>query len=333
MVKSREKTTVSFVVSGIVLLVLCLLSLRLGAADMSWHEFFDAVSDVYRKTPGGVIIYSVRLPRMLSGVVAGMGLGISGAVIQALTGNKMASPNLLGVNAGAGFGVILLLYCFPSLFALVPFSALAGAFLSTLFIATVSGKIGMTRGTVILVGLAFSSILSSGISLMSLLDADVLVSYNAFSIGSLSGVMLSDLYIPLALIVASFVVSLVISDKLDILSLGDKVSLSLGVNVPLIRILSMLIASACAAAAVSFAGLLGFVGLMSPHIARVFFPERSRYTIIASAVIGSMLVTLSDLIGRTLFAPSELPAGIFLSLVGAPFFLVLLISGRGKHNA
>lgn len=332
MANNKRKNTISFISFGIVLFVLCLLSLRFGSADIPTRDFFRALCDYDGKTRFGIIIYSIRLPRMLAGIIAGMGLGMSGAVLQTLTGNKMASPNLIGVNSGAGFAVILSLSLFPSLFAAVPFFALAGAFLSALFIIAVSKKIGMTNGTVILVGLAFSSVLSAGISLMSLIDSDVLVSYNAFSIGSLSGVALKDLYVPAVMIALSFAICIALSEKLDILTLGDSAARSLGVNVTQTRILSLLIASACAAAAVSFAGLLGFVGLMSPHIARHFLSCRAKYIFISSSLIGAILVTAADLAGRVVFAPSELPAGIFMALVGAPFFLCLLITGRRKFN-
>lgn len=333
MTKTRQKKRISFVILGVVLFVLCLLSLRIGSAKMTWHEFFSALSDIKKQTPFGVILYSVRLPRIVGAIISGAGLGMSGAILQTITGNKMASPNIVGVNSGAGFAVIVSLALFPSLFTFTPFFAMIGAFVSTLFIVGLSKRIGMTRNTVILVGLAFSSILSAGISLVTLLDSDVLVSYNAFSIGSLSGVSFDDLYIPFFMVVLSLIIGLVMAEKLDILTLGDSAAQSLGINVDKTRMICMLIASVCASAAVSFAGLLGFVGLMAPHIARVFFPERTKYIIPSSAIIGAVLVVLSDLIGRTLFSPSELPAGIFMALSGAPFFLFLLIAGRRNHNA
>ncbi|MBE6680796.1 MAG: iron ABC transporter permease [Ruminococcaceae bacterium] len=331
--ESSRRNLKNTILCGIVLLVLCLLSLRLGSAKMTWQEFFRALSDTNKQTPFGVILYSVRLPRIAGAIISGAGLGMSGAILQTIVGNKMASPNLVGVNSGAGFAVIVSLSLFPSLFAFTPFFAMVGAFVATLFIIGLSKKIGMTRNTVILVGLALSSILSAGISLVTLLDSDILVSYNAFSIGSLSSVSFDDLYIPFFMVVLSLITGLIMADKLDILTLGDSTAHSLGINVNRTRMICMLVASACASAAVSFAGLLGFVGLMAPHIARFFFDERAKHMIPSSAVIGAVLVVISDLMGRTLFSPSELPAGIFLALSGAPFFLLLLIAGRRNHNA
>lgn len=328
-----RKTTITLTILGIVLLVLCLLSLRLGSAKLSWSEFLAAICDTKKETPLGVILYSVRLPRVFSGIVSGVGLSLSGAILQCVTGNKMASPNLIGVSSGAGFGVILSLLVMPKLFALVPLFAFVGAFLSTLFIVTISRKIGMTRGTVVLVGLAFSAILSAGISFISLIDTDVLVSYNAFSIGSLSGVNFDELVLPFVMTVIVFIISMVLSGKMDLLCLGDSVATGLGLNVSRVRMIAILLASASAASAVSFAGLLGFVGLMSPHIARAFIKDNMKYLLPASALIGSVLVVGADLIGRAAFAPGEMPVGIFMALLGAPFFLCLLLFKGGKGNA
>ena len=330
MVKNK-KNILSLSILGIVLVVLCLLSIRFGSAKMTSGEFLLSLSDFRMKTPQGIILYSIRLPRMLGAVVAGMGLGMSGAILQTVTGNRMASPNLAGVNSGAGFGVIVCLSLFPNLFVFVPVFAFAGAFISTLVIAAISKKIGMTKGTLILVGLAFSSILSAGISLISLIDTDALVSYNFFSIGSLSGVKMQELIFPAFMVAVCLVASLIISRRIDILSLGDVTAHSLGISVSGTRITALIIASACASSVVSFAGLLGFAGLMAPHIARRFVSHGTRMLVPASALTGACIVSFADILGRVLFAPSEIPVGILMALTGAPFFLWILVM-KGERN-
>ncbi len=331
--KQRNKSTKLFFISGgIVLVALCLLSLRCGSVYIPLSDFFTALFGK-TSTPYGVIIHSVRIPEMLAAVLAGTGLGISGHILQSITDNKMASPNLIGVSQGAGFGVIVLLYFFPSLYVLTPLFAFGGAFLSTLVIIALSRKIGLTTASVILVGLAFSSVLTAGISLISLLDSDVLVSYNGFSIGSLSNIPLKQLTIPFIMISVCFVLSAAMSKKCDMLLLGDEVASALGEKPSSIRVIFMLIASMCSGAVVSFAGLLGFVGLMSPHIARVFVKENSRTLLPASALTGSCLVLLSNLLSKVLFSPSNIPVGIVLSSFGALFFLGILLFRGGKGNA
>ena len=278
-----------------------------------------------------VIIYSLRLPRIIAGIVAGAGLGVSGVLLQCVTGNKMASPGLIGVNSGAGFAVILALTVgIP--YVMLPVASFSGAFLATLAIIAIAGRMGMTKNTVVLSGIAFSAILSAGISLLSLLDSDVLVSYNAFSVGSLAGAEVKNLVLPAVLVTLAVVVSCFFSSKLNILTLGAPLASSLGVNVRFMRIFSMLIASVLAGAAVSAVGLLGFVGLMSPHIARALVGPDARRLIPFTALVGADLVIAADLCGRVIFAPGEMPVGVLMALLGAPFFLAILLKG-GHRDA
>ena len=299
------------------LIALCLLSIRLGSVFLDTRSFIAALLRRDGYSAQSTIIYTLRMPRILSGILAGAGLGLSGVLLQGVTDNKMASPGLIGVNSGAGFAVILALSMpfFP--IKLIPIAAFLGAFLATLAIIAIAGRMGMTKNTVILSGIAFSAILSAGISLLSLLDADVLVNYNAFSVGSLAG---SEA------LAASFFAA----RRINLLSLGAPIATSLGVNVKILRIFCMLIASAAAGAAVSAVGLLGFVGLMSPHIARTLVGADARKLIPAAALIGADLVLAADLCARVIFAPGEMPVGVLMALLGAPFFLAILL--RGGHR-
>jgi len=330
--KTPRQSPMYFITSGIVLFALCLLSLRLGSVYIPWRDFFTAVF-VKDNSTYSLIIHSMRIPETAGALLAGAGLGISGLLLQRVTDNKMASPNLIGVSQGAGFGVMVLLYFFPSLYRVTPVFAFCGAFISVLLITALSRKIGLTRSGVVLVGLAFGSVLSAGISFISMLDSDVLVSYNAFSVGSLSNVPLKQLFVPFVMIMCCFITAMLISEKCDLMMLGDNVASSLGVRVSRTRILLMLLAGLSSGAVVSFAGLLGFVGLMSPHIARFFVKENFKVLLPASAVTGSGLVLLSHIVSKIAFAPSNVPVGIVLSAGGAVFFLVILLLKGDKGNA
>ena len=184
---------------------------------------------------------------------------------------------------------------------------------------------------IVLIGIAVTTVFNAAISFLSLLDEGVLAQYNHFTVGSLKGVRLEELILPAVLIFAAFLGSLAIGHSLGTLCLGDAAAAALGVRVKALRIGALALAAACAAAVVSFAGLLGFVGLMVPHISRALVGPRPRKLLIASALVGGVLVVLADLLGRVLAAPSELPVGILLSLVGGPYFLILLI--RRKRHA
>lgn len=317
-----------FLILLAVLLAAGLLSLRYGSSEMGWGEFWGGLLRRQGCETQTAILYLLRVPRLLEGVLAGMGLSVSGVLLQAVTGNELASPNIIGVNAGAGFFVILLLTLFPAAFAVLPFAAFAGAFLTTLLIVSIAGRIGSSRTTVILAGIACTAMLNAGISFLSLLDTDVLVSYNAFSIGGFTGTQPSRLIVPAALILAGLAAALAAAPRIDLLCLGDSMALSLGVQVRRLRMFCLVAASATAAAVVSFAGLLGFVGLVVPHIARKLAGSRLRPLLLVSALAGAALVILADWLGRVLFAPSELPVGIVMALVGAPFFFFLLLKKR-----
>lgn len=305
--------------------------MRFGSVFIDTRSFFSALflNDDFRAQ--SVIIYSLRLPRVLTGIVAGAGLGVSGVLLQCVTGNKMASPGLIGVNSGAGFAVILALTVgIP--YVLLPFVSFLGAFFATLAIIAIAGRMGMTKNTVVLSGIAFSAILSAGISLLSLLDSDVLVSYNAFSVGSLAGAELKNIILPAILVLLAITVSSIFASRLNILTLGAPIASSLGVNVKYMRIISMLLASVAAGAAVSAVGLLGFVGLMSPHIARALVGPDARRLVPFTALVGADLVLAADLCGRVIFAPGEMPVGVLMALLGAPFFLAILLKG-GQRDA
>ena len=314
------------------LIALFLSSIRLGSVPLDTKSFFSALLRLDGYSTERAIIYTLRLPRTLAGLLAGAGLGVSGVLLQSVTDNKMASPGLIGVNSGAGFAVILALSLpfFP--IKLIPLAAFSGAFLATLAIIAIAGRMGMTKNTVILSGIAFSAILSAGISLLSLIDADVLVSYNAFSVGSLAGAELSELLLPTILIISSLTAAIFAARKINLLSLGAPIASSLGVKVRELRVLCMLLASASAGAAVSVVGLLGFVGLMSPHIARTLVGADARRLIPAAALVGADLVLAADLCGRVIFAPGEMPVGVLMALLGAPFFLGILLKG-GHRDA
>lgn len=326
----KAKRSVVFITLGVLLAVLCLLSLRYGSVYLSFSEFWGAV---LRKNGYGVqsvILYNLRLPRVLAGLISGGALAVSGVLLQGVTGNKMASPGLIGVNSGAGFAVILALTLAAVPISVIPIVAFGGAFLATLAIIAIAGRMGMTKNTVVLSGMAFSAILSAGISLLSLLDSDVLVSYNAFSVGSLAGVAPESLIMPAVLTVLAIGASMAAARKIDLLALGAPIASSLGVNVRALRIFCMLTASALAGAAVSVVGLLGFVGLMAPHIARALVGADNSRLIPAAALVGADLVLAADLCGRVLFSPGEMAVGVLMALLGAPFFLVILL--RTEHR-
>ena len=294
-----------------------------GSAPLSLSEL--AAGEGVART----ILLGVRLPRVIAGLLAGVGLSTSGVLLQTVTANDLASPNIIGINSGAGLAVILMLTLAPKAGALLPVGAFCGAFGAALVILAAGSRLGSSRSGILLIGIAITTLLNAVISFLSLLDEGILAQYNHFTVGSLRGIHTGELAVPGLIIFAGFSAALALSGRLRVLSLGDAAASALGVRVRLLRVAALGCAAACAAAVVSFAGLLGFVGLVVPHMAKTLVGEDPRRLLPAAALTGGSLVILADLLGRTLFAPSELPVGILMSLVGAPYFLILLIRRNG----
>ena len=330
--KTREKNGYFGVFAALLaaLIFSFVLALLLGSAELTVSELAAGLAT--GEGIAGVIVRQVRLPRVLAALLAGVGLSVSGVLLQGVTGNGLASPNVIGVNAGAGLAAIAVLAFLPGASAAMPLAAFVGAFAATLAIVFTAGRIGMSKTTVVLAGMALTTVLNAGISFIALLDADVAGAYRYFSVGTLSGVQLTHLLLPGVMIAVSLGLSLLLAQRLNVLCLGDAAACSLGVRVKSLRVTALLCASAAAAAVVSFAGLLGFVGLIVPHVARRLVGGEMRRALIAASLAGGTLVLLADMLGRTLFAPTELPVGIVMALIGAPFFLALLLR-KGVHHA
>ncbi len=329
--QSKRRNAVVFGGALFLLISLMLLSLRFGSTYLPTREFFGGLLRQKEYQRAAVILYAVRLPRMLAGVFAGGGLALSGTLLQRVTDNPLAAPNILGINAGAGFFVILCLSLFPAHSALLPLAAFFGAMLAALGILTISQRAGLDKIAVMLCGVAFSALFGAGISFLSVLDTDALTSYADFSVGGLASVSMEALYLPMPIIGLCLAGAWMLSRKLQLFCLGDSLASSLGVSVKRVRLTALILAAASAAAAVSFAGLLGFVGLLVPHVCRRLTKNDARREILLSPMSGAILLLAADLAGRLVFSPTEVPVGIFTALLGVPFFLALLI--RRKRHA
>lgn len=308
--------------------LLCLGAVLLGVATLGLCLGSTSLWSLDSRM-AGLILLQIRLPRVAAGILAGVGLSASGVLLQCVTANPMAGPNIIGINSGAGLGTIVMLSLFPAAGGWLSGGAFAGAFAAALVIVAISGRLGSSRTVIVLIGIAVTTLLNAAISFLSLLDEDVLAEYNHFTLGSLKGAAPGQLIVPGVLILGCFVVAMVMAPRLKILCLGDSTAAALGVRVKRLRLAAMACAAGCAAAVVSFAGLLGFVGLVVPHIAQRLVGQDPGKMLPTAALTGGIVVVLADLLGRTLAAPSELPVGILMSVVGAPYFLLLLVRRRG----
>ncbi len=300
-----------------------LLSLRLGALKLSLTQILDTL---WNQT-GGIryqILYNIRLPRILAGALVGAGLAVSGAILQGVMRNPLAAPGIIGVSSGGGLAGILVMLAFPQYSVLLVPAAFLGALVTALLVYLLAWKHGVNPVRLILAGVAVAVMLGAISSAVLLFNAEKAGGVLDFTIGSLTARSWKHLHFSAWYLLAGLGLSCLFSEKLNILALGDEVARGLGLQVERVRFVSIALAALLAAAAVSVAGLLGFVGLIAPHIVRIVIGSDNRFLLPCSALFGAFLVTACDTAGRLVIEPSELPAGIIMALLGPPFFLWLL---------
>lgn len=327
--KSIQKRTaaapVVLSILGIAVVVSAIAGLCLGTQPYTLRELWQAVRTQGEQDPVWRVIAYVRLPRMLGGLFSGAALAVAGVLLQAVLNNAMASPNVIGVNAGAGFFALGAMVVAPAVPGATQFASFLGALGCSMLVYLLAWRAGLSRTTLVLAGLAVSGMLTAGINTLKLLWPEIVASSPGFLTGGLSGVTMKMLAAALPYFLIGMLMALFLSVDLNVLCLGEESATGLGLHVTRTRFLGILAAALLAGAAVSFAGLLSFVGLLAPHIARRLVGTDHRVLVPASALLGAAFVVVCDIAARLLFAPFELPVGILLSLIGGPFFLSLLL--------
>lgn len=307
-----------------VLVITFFLSVGYGAVPISPKEIVEALIHGEDSGVNYQIIFNIRLPRTIVAMLVGMALALSGAILQGIMGNSLATPNIIGVSSGAGLTALSILILFPTHYYLVPLGAFIGAFLATMFIYALAWKEGVLPARLILAGVAVNSIFGAGNNILISLFPDRLAGAVSFMVGGLSGSNWKDVKMVFPYILVGVALTLLLSEKLNILVLGDEVATGLGLEVEKTRFIFIIISSIMAGSAVSVAGLLGFVGLIVPHMTRMFVGTDHKYVFPTAILLGSIIVMGCDLLARVLFAPKEIAVGIIMSIIGGPFFLYLL---------
>ncbi|AOF92753.1 iron chelate uptake ABC transporter family permease subunit [Sinorhizobium sp. RAC02] len=281
-----------------------------------------------------VVIRDYRLPRTLLGLLAGAAFGVSGALIQAMTRNPLADPGILGVNAGAAFGMILAVWLLDLQSA---WSSLGFAFLGALVITAAvyaigaSGRSGASPLRLVLAGVALSAVLGGVGSAIALLDPDVFEGMRHWSIGALAGRDMGIVAMVTPFILAGLTIGLAVAPPLNAIGLGDDLARAFGVGIGRLRLLVILAVTLLAGAATAAVGPIGFVGLMVPHAVRWFTGPDQRRIIPATMLFAPILLLAADIAGRLVLFPDELEAGIVTAALGAPV-LILLARRTGAHG-
>ncbi|NCD08915.1 MAG: iron ABC transporter permease [Negativicutes bacterium] len=301
----------------------------MGTLRFSIYDISAALVNNGNDTIASHVLHNIRLPRILLAALVGFNLAVAGALLQGILRNPLASPQIIGVNSGAAFGAIIIMTLFPQNMALVPLAAFAGAICTTGAIYGLTVKRNFNAvSTIVLAGIAVSALLSALTSGMMFLYSDVLEITYSWLLGGLSGRTWQyfQLIIPYTLLGGCLAIYM--SPRMNLFVLGEEVGASLGLAIERCRFLVLLCASVLAGSAVAAAGTIGFVGLIAPHIARLLVGNDYRYLTVFSGVLGALLLVVADTMARVIFLPLEIPTGVITAVIGAPFFLWLLLDKR-----
>ncbi|RAH38498.1 iron ABC transporter permease [Halomonas sp. SL1] len=329
--KSRaSRHAIVLALLGLALLASVGLSLTLGSFPTAFDEVVHALM-APRHSDIAFIVWELRLPRLLLAVLVGAALAVAGAILQGIVRNPLASPDVIGITSGAALAAVAFLALIGAGLDRhwLPASALGGALLSALLVFSLAWRRGLSPSRMVLVGIGLSAAMGAMTTLLIVISDDsAAMGAYVWLTGSLYAAQWPDVMGLLPWLLVAVPLCLTQSRHMDAMALGDHVALGLGVNLLRSRLLLMACSVALAGAAVAFAGGLSFVGLIAPHIAARLVGRGFARLAPVAALIGALIVLYADLLGRVAFLPKDLPAGIFVSGVGAPFFVYLLYRSR-----
>lgn len=323
-----------------------LLALALGSVALALAILTSICQGVAAFSPGEVlqilleggaseyynILYHIRLPRLITGVLTGINLALAGCILQGILRNPLADPGIIGVSAGAGLAAMVVMIVFPDSTSLVPLVAFIGAMASVALVFSLAWENGVQPLRMVLAGVAVAAFFGGAMTALMVFYSDRVQGTVNWMAGGFAGRSWSHVHMVLPYTLLGLAGTFLGSRWLNALQMGEDTARSLGVRVERVRLCLLILAALLAASAVSAAGMLGFVGLVIPHMVRLVTGSDFDYLLPASALWGAALVAGADVAARVAFAPIEIPVGVFMSFIGAPFFLYLLKKGmKGRH--
>ena len=345
--KRKRKNRLVIIALAVLVLVLAAVCLFVGSSNMS---LTDALKALFGKGTAAQnrIVRNIRLPRVLAALIAGAGLSVAGLIMQTCLNNTMASPSTLGVSNAAVFGANLSIIAFSGGFLATgsnaanfaaganPFAtglmAFFFAMLSVLLILGLCTIRSFSPNVVVLAGIAIGSVWTAATTVLQFYATDVGLSAAViWNFGDLGRATYQTDWIMLAVVVAGLIFFMIMSWKYNALLSGEATAKTMGIPVAGLRFASLLVASVITAVCVSFLGVIGFVGMICPHVIKKLLGQDHRVSIPASALCGSVLLLLADTLSRSLGSGSALPVGAITSLLGAPFFIMIIFSGKEKR--
>ncbi|WP_144510786.1 iron ABC transporter permease [Bacillus sp. FJAT-22090] len=329
LLKSNGQKVFGLLIASFLLLLLMCASIIYGYTDTTWGMILDA----FQNNNGSnehIIIKTVRLPRSLIAAVVGSSLAISGVLMQTLTKNPLASPGIFGVNAGAGFAVVIAVTLFSvgnlQAFTWISFLGAAVAAIAVYMIGS-TGREGLTPMKLTLAGAAISAMFASFTQGFLVINEAAFEQVLFWLAGSIEGRKMEILTTVLPYLVIGWIGSLIIASKMNVLSMGEDVAKGLGVNTGLLKIIVAVIVILLAGGSVAIAGPIGFIGIVIPHITRSIIGIDHRWLIPFSGILGGILLLTADILARYIIMPQEVPVGVMTAIIGTPFFIYIARKG------
>ncbi|MFF2890804.1 FecCD family ABC transporter permease [Paenibacillus sp. NPDC057967] len=328
MVKKGRNKTGLIVIVGIVLAIAILAAIGIGSVRFSPLESLMTLigqGDARSNT----ILWDIRIPRVLLALIIGANLAASGALLQAVMLNPLADPGLTGVSSGAAVAALFIMLVVPGYSSFIPIAAIIGGGFAAVMVYAMAWKRvgGFTPIRIILSGVAINAVFGGVIGLLSILYSDRLPAALQWLNGSLNGKGMGDVMVILPYSIVGWIAALFCVRKANVLRLGEQTAHHLGQNMNQVRFVLSLVAVYLAAVSVSTVGLVGFVGLVVPHIARLLIGSDYRFSLPLGLMLGAIVLLVADTAGRALFSPLQIPAGIIMAIAGGPYFLYLMRRG------
>lgn len=317
---TKKKYMIRYSIVFILLILSTLFSLCVGSVIVNPIE---AIQGIF--TQDNFILNEYRIPRTLLGLIIGCSLAISGAVIQGVVRNPLASPDVIGISKGASLAAVIIIMLFPSApLAVLPIGSFFGALIISLILSFLISKFDVKGSNLALIGLAIGAICTAIVQFLLIRNPMDANNALVWLTGSLYGHNISNFLSIVPWFVITLPIILILSHQLDILGLGDNVALALGARVKLLKMVLLILSVMLAGASIAVVGGISFLGLISPHIARQLVGHKNMHVVIMSGFIGAILLTFGDGLARGIHPPLDIPVGVIIAIIGAPYFLFLL---------
>lgn len=320
----------AFLIIFTLLVIMIVVAISVGSVSVPLDQVIDSILN---GTGGsGGIIRDIRIPRVIMGVLVGANLAVAGVLLQGVMANPLADPGITGISSGASVVVMLVMLYFPGASASIPFYGFIGSMVACMLIYLLAWKNGISAIRIILAGVAVNAMLGGVTSMISILNSENLTGVLSWLNGNLGKKGWSEVRMLVIYTVIGLALTIPLSKSCNLLALGDKNAKSLGYSPNVLRILISIVAVFLAGISTAYVGVIGFIGLVVPHIARMIMGTDHKVLIPFSALLGSTMLLLADTLGRTITAPYEIPVGIVMTIIGGPFFLYLLRKDQRRYG-